>query len=94
MPTESMLAMAAASWGIAMGLSPVLQIRAMVRTRSSRDVSVGYFIVLNIGFVLWAGYGISIPDAAIVVPNVVAFSVGSITIIVALRLRSTQARLA
>jgi len=91
-PTESLLAVTAAAWGIAMGLSPVLQIRQMLRTRSSRDVSVGYFTVLNVGFVLWASYGISMPNAAVAVPNFVAFGVGSATIAVALRLRADERR--
>lgn len=94
MPAESILAVLAAVWGIAMGLSPVLQIRTMLRTRSSRDVSVAYFIVLNVGFVLWAAYGISITNAAVIVPNFVALTVGSITIAVALRVRSGRVGLA
>ena len=92
MPAESILAVTAATWGIAMGLSPVLQIRQMLQTRSSRDVSVGYFTVLNVGFVLWASYGISMPNAAVAVPNFVAFGVGSATIVVALRLRADERR--
>lgn len=92
MPAESILAVTAAAWGIAMGLSPALQIRQMLRTRSSRDLSVGYFTVLNIGFALWASYGISIPNLAVAVPNVVAFGVGVATIIVALRLRAEERR--
>jgi hypothetical protein len=43
------LAVAAAAWGVLMGVSPVLQIRRMVRQRSSRDVSIGYFAILLIG---------------------------------------------
>ena len=92
MPAESILAVAAAPRGVAMGLSPALQIRQMLQTRSSRDVSVGYFTVLNVGFVLWASYGISIPNAAVAVPNFVAFAVGSATIAIALRLRADERR--
>jgi hypothetical protein len=36
------LAAAAATWGVAMALSPLLQIRAIRAHRSSRGVSVGY----------------------------------------------------
>jgi len=53
------LAVAAAAWGVLMGLSPMLQIRQMLRRRSSRDVSISYFGVLMIGFVLWISYGIA-----------------------------------
>lgn len=67
--TESILAVTAAVWGIAMGLSPVLQIRQMLQTRSSRDISVAYFVVLNIGFLLWLSYGLSMGNLAVATPT-------------------------
>jgi solute carrier family 50 protein (sugar transporter) len=85
--TESVLAVAAATWGIAMGLSPLLQIKQMLRTRSSRDVSVPYFMVLNVGFLLWFLYGVSSGNLTVALPNVVAFTVGVVTIVIARRLR-------
>jgi len=81
------LAVAAAAWGVLMGLSPVLQIRRMLRQRSSRDVSVGYFTILLVGFVLWIGYGIASQNLALIVPNTVALLVGVSTVAIALRLR-------
>jgi len=75
------LAVAAAAWGVLMGVSPVLQIRRMVRQRSSRDVSIGYFAILLVGFLLWLSYGV-----ALIVPNAVALLIGASTIAVALRL--------
>ena len=54
----SVLAASASAWGVLMGLSPVLQIRRMLRERSSREVSLGYFAILLAGFVLWISYGI------------------------------------
>ena len=88
--SESILAVTAAVWGVAMGLSPVLQIRQMLLTRSSRDVSVPYFGVLNVGFLLWFMYGLSSSNLTVALPNVVAFTVGTITIVTALRLRRTE----
>ena len=81
------LAVAAAAWGVLMGVSPVLQIRRMVRQRSSRDVSVGYFSILLVGFGLWISYGIASGDLALIVPNAVALLIGVSTIAIALRLR-------
>jgi len=81
------LAFAAATWGIAMALSPLLQIRAMRAHQSSQAVSVGYQQVLLVGFVLWLSYGIALHNAAIVVPNVIATVVSVTTIVVALRFR-------
>jgi len=81
------LAVAAAAWGVLMGVSPVLQIRRMVRQRSSRDVSIGYFSVLLVGFGLWISYGIASRNLALIVPNTVALLIGVSTIAIALRLR-------
>src|SRR5690349_15978507 len=88
--TESVLAVAAAVWGIAMGLSPLLQMRRMLETRSSRDVSVPYFLVLDVGFLLWFMYGLASSNLTVALPNVVAFTVGTLTIVTALRLRREE----
>jgi MtN3 and saliva related transmembrane protein len=81
------LAVAAAAWGVLMGISPVLQIRRMLRLRSSRDVSVGYFTILLVGFGLWISYGIAARNLALIVPNAVAMIIGAATIAIAVRLR-------
>lgn len=85
--TETILAVAATGWGVLMGFSPVLQIRRMLHVRSSRDVSVGYFMVLLPGFVLWLGYGLAIGNPALIVANTVALLVAVATVVVAVRLR-------
>ena len=85
--SASILALVATAWGIAMGLSPTLQIRQMLQTRSSRDVSLGYLLVLDVGFLLWLSYGISIANWALIASNTVALTVGTITIAVVAHLR-------
>jgi len=84
---QTALAVAASSWAVLMGLAPVLQIRRMLRERSSQAVSVGYFVILLIGFVLWIGYGAAAGLPALVIPNVIALIVGTTAVLVALRLR-------
>ena len=81
------LAVAAATWGIAMALAPLLQIRSIRANQSSRAVSVAYQQVLLVGFLLWLAYGISIRNLALIVPNTVAAIVSAATIAVALRFR-------
>jgi hypothetical protein len=76
--SASILAVLATAWGIAMGLSPTLQIRRMLHTQSSRD---------DIGFVLWLSYGISIANWALIASNSVALTVGTATIAVVAYLR-------
>ena len=70
-----------------MAVSPVLQIRKIVRHRSSHGVSVGYMIVLFVGFLLWLAYGISLGNWAMIVPNIVAAIVIVATMAIAVRYR-------
>jgi MtN3 and saliva related transmembrane protein len=77
------LGIAAAAWGVLMAISPTLQIRRMVVRRSSADVSITYLLVLELGFLLWIGYGIALGNPIIAVPNTVAAIVGAITMAVA-----------
>jgi MtN3 and saliva related transmembrane protein len=81
------LGVLAATWGVLMAISPSLQIRRILERRSSRDISISYLAVLQVGFTLWVGYGLALGNAAIVVPNGVAFLVGVATIVIALRYR-------
>jgi uncharacterized protein with PQ loop repeat len=81
------LGFAAASWGLLMAISPLLQIRRMIDRRSSADVSIGYLLVLEPGFLLWIGYGLAIGNPVIAIPNSVAAIVGVVTMAVAWRYR-------
>jgi MtN3 and saliva related transmembrane protein len=72
---------------VLMGIAPVLQIRRMLRERSSRDVSIAYFAILLVGFLLWIGYGAAAGLPALVIPNIVATLVGTAVIAIAFRLR-------
>ena len=90
MSVETVLALAASSFGVVMGVGPSLQIRRMLRERSSRDVSIGYFVIIAVGSLLWASYGVSLGNLALVIPNSVGFLVTIVTILVALRLRRNE----
>jgi uncharacterized protein with PQ loop repeat len=87
---SSFFAVAAASWGLLMSLSPVLQIRAMRRAGSSAGVSLGYLWVLFIGFALWFSYGLSIGNTALILTNIVSLIVGAVTVTTAVRLRPRE----
>jgi uncharacterized protein with PQ loop repeat len=82
-----MLEAVVSTWAVAMAVSPGLQIRQMLRTGESEDVSIGYFGVLVVGFMLWVVYGFSIDDMVLAVPNAIATVFGVSTIVIALRLR-------
>ncbi|MEX1072334.1 MAG: SemiSWEET family transporter [Chloroflexota bacterium] len=84
------LGVIAASYGVLMAISPALQIRRMLERRSSADVSLSYLLVLEVGFLLWIAYGFALPNVAIIVPNIVAVSVGLATILVARHFRTRE----
>jgi hypothetical protein len=81
------LAICASAWGVAMALSPLLQVRAIVSTGSSRGVSAGYQAVLLVGFALWLAYAVAIGNTALLVPNAIALVVCVTTIAVVRRYR-------
>ena len=83
----TVLAVCASSWGVLMGISPVLQIRRMLQLRSSHTVSLGYYVILLAGFLLWISYGIAARNLVLIVPNTIALLVGLTLVAVALRLR-------
>ena len=88
----AILGIAAGAWGVIMAISPALQIKQMLRTRSSEDVSLGYFAVLLPGFALWVAYGVARGDLAIMIPNVVAVLVGGATLALATYFRNPSRR--
>lgn len=85
--THTWLGVAAGAWGVAMGLAPVLQIREIRKRGSSLGLSMGYMLVLLLGFVLWVAYGVSGNEWPVIVPNAIALAVMTTTIATALRHR-------
>jgi len=90
--TSDFLAIGATCAGLAMALSPVLQIRRMRRTRSSNDLSLLYLSLLDLGFVMWIAYGLSIGNWVVVGTNTASLTFMSVTILIALRYRRGGAR--
>ena len=82
------LAVVAASWGVMMALSPILQLRRILERRSSADISIASMAVLQVGFTLWMAYGFALGNLAIILPNSVAFLVGAATLAIAIRFRN------
>ncbi len=83
----TVLGISAASWAMLMAVSPLLQVRQIRRRRSSAGVSIGYFMVLLVGFALWIAYGVARRDLPLVLPNSVALLVTAFTIVVVRRHR-------
>lgn len=87
MEAVEIAAVVAATWGVLMALSPILQIRRIIEQGSSEDVSLGYFWVLTLGFSLWLLYGLLDRQWPLIVPNAVALVVSVITMAVAVHFR-------
>jgi MtN3 and saliva related transmembrane protein len=81
------LGLCAATWGVVMAIAPGMQLRRMLQTRNSTDVSLTFFGLLLPGFLLWVAYGFARGDAALIVPNSVAFCVAAATMVVAVHFR-------
>jgi uncharacterized protein with PQ loop repeat len=92
MSTSDVLAALATFAGLAMAVSPSLQIRRMRRTRSSNDVSLLCFGLLCLGFVAWISYGISIENWVVAGTNSASLLFMIVTILVALRYRRGSSR--
>ena len=92
MSTSDLLAVGATIAGLAMALSPSLQIRRMRRTRSSNDVSLLYLGLLSLGFVVWIAYGYSISNWVLAGTNSASLAFMVVTILVALSYRRGGAR--
>ena len=84
---STVLGVTAATWAVAMALGPILQIREIRRRQSSAGISIGYLLVLIVGFVLWLAYGAASGDLPLIVPNVLATLVMAVTIGIVLRYR-------
>lgn len=81
------LGIAAATWAVVMALAPVLQVREILRRRTSSGLSVTYLSVLIVGFVLWVAYGAATMNMPLIVPNTLAAVVMSVTVPIAHRYR-------
>jgi uncharacterized protein with PQ loop repeat len=90
--TIDALAVGATIAGVVMAVAPTLQIRRMLKTGSSADVSFAYLTVLCVGFVLWLAYGTALGNWAMMISNTASLAVMALTIAVALLIRRRAGR--
>lgn len=72
-------------WGLLMGLAPLLQVRVILRERDSRGTSLGWVVILLVGFTLWFAYGVVNDLVPVMVTNLVSVTVTA-TLLVATRI--------
>ncbi len=49
------------------------QLIKVIKTRSTRDISLGMFLIFSTGVFLWLIYGILIESAPVIVANLITF---------------------
>ncbi len=90
MTATDVLGAAALVAGLLMAVSPGLQVRRMLRTRSSRDYSIGYPALLSVGFVLWLAYGVALGNLPMMLSNTASLAFMLATIAVAVHFRRIE----
>lgn len=63
----------------------VPQVIKTLKTKSTKDVSLGMFILFCIGIILWLIYGFMIHSMPIIVSNGVTFVLGAIILVCKLK---------
>ena len=85
----SVLAAVAIVYGVAAGLSVLLQARQMLARGGSCDVSARFLAAYAGGYAIWLLYGLSLRNVPIIVVDALGLVCGAITLVVALRLRGS-----
>jgi uncharacterized protein with PQ loop repeat len=83
----SLLAAAATLYGLLGACSSLLQARRMARRNRSADVSLGFLATITGGYLIWLLYGISISNIPLIAVDSAGLACGSLTCLIALRLR-------
>jgi len=83
------LAVLATCWGVVMGLAPLLQVRIIVRARDATRTSLGWPLILLVGFVIWFAYGVVKHNIPLMASNAVSMSATTTLLITALMYRRT-----
>jgi uncharacterized protein with PQ loop repeat len=90
--SSQLLALAATGYGVFAALAALLQMREMLRRRSSCDVSARFFAAYAGGYAIWLLYGLSVRDVPLIVVDVAGLLCGGATLAVALSLRGSLLR--
>ncbi len=68
-------------------LSFLPQVIRVVKTKSTKDISLAMFIIFCIGIFLWLIYGIIIKDTPIIIANAATFILAGIILVYKIRFK-------
>ena len=66
-------------------LSGLPQLIKSIRTKSTTDISLGMFVALIVGIIIWLVYGFAVQDVPIIAANVFALAINLSILILKLR---------
>ncbi|MGO1622322.1 SemiSWEET family sugar transporter [Flaviflexus sp.] len=87
---STFLTVATTVWGLVMALAPVLQIRLILQTRDSSQVSLSWMFILLIGYILWFAYGIVFDTTPLIIANSVSAIVGLTLVVLVFKYRTPE----
>jgi uncharacterized protein with PQ loop repeat len=90
--SSQLLALTATGYGVFAALTALLQVRQMLRRRTSRDISARFFAAYAGGYAIWLLYGVSARDVPLIVVDLAGLLCGGATLAVALSLRGSLLR--
>jgi MtN3 and saliva related transmembrane protein len=61
------------------------QVIKTLRSRSTRDISLGMFLVFTVGVVLWLAYGLFVGDLPLILANGVTFVLAAAILVLKIR---------
>lgn len=89
---SQLLAGLAVTMGVGMALSPLLQLRLILKERHSEEVSQGFLLVITIGACAWLAHGIDSKNLILIIPNGCGFICALTTLVAAHRFRNGDPR--
>ena len=87
-----LLSLVATGYGVLAALAALLQMRQMLRRRTSCDVSARFFATYTGGYAIWLLYGLSAGDVPLIIVDAAGLLCGGVTLAVALSLRGSLLR--
>jgi len=90
--STQLLSLVATGYGVLAALAALLQMRQMLRRRTSCDISARFFATYTGGYAIWLLYGLSAGDVPLIVVDTAGLVCGGLTLAVALSLRGSLIR--
>src|ERR1035437_8941020 len=86
----NLLAILTTIYGVIGAMSSLLQVRRMLRTRSSDDVSLAFLLVYCGGYLMWLVYGLAVSSLPLIIVDVAGLLISAGTLSFTINLRMVE----